>query len=122
MKYKTEVNEKWGNTKEYKEHQEKTKDYSKEKWDSLNSEMDDILFKFSECLKNGLNYDSCEVLELVKMLQNHITVNYYKCSNDILFGLGQMYVSDERFKNNIDKHGEGTALFISKAIEVYCKN
>ena len=50
MKYKTEVKEKWGNTKEYKEHQEKTKDNSKEKWDSLNSEMDDILFKFSEIL------------------------------------------------------------------------
>jgi hypothetical protein len=33
-----------------------------------------------------------------------------------------MYVADERFKNNIDKHGTGTAEFVSKAIEIYCKN
>jgi len=31
-----------------------------------------------------------------------------------------MYVADERFKRNIDRHGDGTALFISKAIEIYC--
>ena len=28
---------------------------------------------------------------------------------------------DERFKNNIDKAGEGTAEFVSEAIKIYCK-
>jgi hypothetical protein len=36
-------------------------------------------------------------------------------------GLGQMYIADERFKNNIDKHASGTAAFICEAIEVYCQ-
>lgn len=31
-----------------------------------------------------------------------------------------MYVFDERFKNNIDKHAEGTAEYVSKAIKIYC--
>jgi hypothetical protein len=31
-----------------------------------------------------------------------------------------MYVCDERFKSNIDKHADGTAEFIKEAIEVYC--
>ncbi|MBR6634885.1 MAG: TipAS antibiotic-recognition domain-containing protein, partial [Clostridia bacterium] len=35
--------------------------------------------------------------------------------------LGQMYVADERFRNNIDNHALGTAEFVSRAIEVYCK-
>ena len=39
---------------------------------------------------------------------------------EILAGLGQMYVADERFKSNIDKHATGTAAFISAAIEAYC--
>jgi hypothetical protein len=30
-----------------------------------------------------------------------------------------MYVADERFCKNIDKHGEGTAEFVSEAIEKY---
>ena len=43
------------------------------------------------------------------------------CEDEILVCLGQMYVADERFKSNIDKHGKGIAEFINKAIEVYCK-
>ena len=57
----------------------------------------------------------------VKMLQDYITANFYHCTEDILAGLGQMYVGDERFKNNIDSHGEGTAEFVAEAIKIYCK-
>ncbi|MBQ4630153.1 MAG: TipAS antibiotic-recognition domain-containing protein, partial [Clostridia bacterium] len=35
--------------------------------------------------------------------------------------LGRMYVCDERFKNNIDKSGEGTAKFVAEAIKFCCK-
>ena len=35
--------------------------------------------------------------------------------------LGSMYVMDERFKNNIDKYGSGTAEFVNEAIKVYCE-
>ena len=57
----------------------------------------------------------------MKMLQDHISENYYLCTNQILAGLGQMYVADERFKSNIDKHADGTAEFICEAIEIYCR-
>lgn len=117
---KAEAKEKWGNTDAYKEYTEKTKDYSKDKWNGLENDLNDILAEFALCMKNGKEPDSAEVQNLVKMLQNHITENYYLCTNEILAGLGQMYVADERFKNNIDKHADGTAEFICKAIEVYC--
>jgi len=32
-----------------------------------------------------------------------------------------MYVFDERFKENIDSNGEGTAEFIRDALRVCCK-
>ena len=117
---KAEAKEKWGNTDAYKEYTEKTKDYSKDKWNGLENDLNDILAEFALCMKNGKEPDSAEVQNLVKMLQNHITENYYLCTNEILAGLGQMYVADERFKNNIDKHADGTAEFIGEAIEVYC--
>ena len=50
-----------------------------------------------------------------------ITQNYYNCTNEILVGLGKMYVADERFKKNIDKYGEGTAEFAAEAISIYVK-
>ncbi|SDT05211.1 transcriptional regulator, MerR family [Paenibacillaceae bacterium GAS479] len=34
-------------------------------------------------------------------------------------GLGQMYVDDERFTRNIDKFGEGLAVFMRDAMSVY---
>ena len=119
--HKAEAKEKWGKTDAYKEHTEKTKHYSKGKWNNLTEEMNDILAEFAACMKSGEESDSAEVQNLVKMLQSHITENYYHCTNEILAGLGQMYVADERFKNNIDKHADGTTEFIREAIEVYCR-
>lgn len=120
-KYKAEAHEKWGETDAYKQHTEKTKDYSKQKWNNLADGMDRIMEEFAVCVRNKETPDSAEAQKLVKTLQNHITENYYNCTNEILAGLGQMYVADERFKNNIDKHAEGTAEFICEAIEAYCR-
>ena len=50
----------------------------------------------------------------------NITENFYTCTDEILSGLGKMYVYDERFTENIDKHAKGTSSFISEAINAYC--
>ncbi len=120
-KYKTEAKEKWGKTVAYKEHEERTKNYSNQKWSELAGGMNDILSEFAICMKNGEEPDSSETQNLVKMLQRHITENYYLCTNEILACLGNMYVTDERFKKNIDKNADGTAEFISEAIAFYCR-
>ena len=73
------------------------------------------------CKASGASADSAEAQALVAKLQAHITENYYTCTDEILAGLGQMYVADERFKKNIDKYGEGTAEFAAEAIAVYCR-
>ena len=62
------------------------------------------------------------VAALVAKLQIHITANYYTCTDEILAGLGQMYVVDERFKKNIDKYGEGTTEFVTEGIRIYVEN
>ncbi len=118
--YETEAKQQWGETEAYKEHAEKTANYTKDKWQDVNDGLNTVLAKFAECKKNGCSADSDEALALVKELQNYITENYYTCTKEILAGLGQMYVADERFKNNIDKHAPGTAEFISEAIKIYC--
>ena len=119
--YKAEAKERWGGTDAYREYTGKTKDYSGNKWQSLGSAMDDILAEFAACMKCGAAPYSDEAQRLVEKLQAHITENYYACTDEILAGLGQMYVADERFQKNIDKHGTGTAAFISDAISIYCR-
>lgn len=119
--YEVEAKERYGKTDAYKEHEQKTASYSNDKWQQVNDGLNAVLAEFAECLKNGQAPDCDEAQSIVKKLQNYITENFYTCTNEILKGLGQMYVADERFKANIDKHLEGTAQFISKAIEIYCK-
>ncbi|WP_271000911.1 MerR family transcriptional regulator [Listeria seeligeri] len=36
-------------------------------------------------------------------------------------GLGEMYVTDERFTKNIDQFGDGLALFLKEAMKVYAE-
>ena len=119
--YETEARERWGDTSASREHEEKTKHYTKEKWAEANDGMMAIFAEFAPCKQSGTETDSNEAQALVAKLQAHITENYYTCTDEILAGLGKMYVADERFKKNIDKYGEGTAEFASEAIEVYCR-
>ena len=120
--YSNEARSRWGNTDAYREHEQKTKNYTKEKWTEANDGLMAIFAEFAACKQNGANADSAEVQALVDKLQAHITANYYTCTNEILSGLGKMYVADERFKKNIDKYGEGTAEFAAEGIRIYVEN
>ena len=120
--YETEVREHWGNTDAYREHEKKTKNYTKEKWAEVNEGLMAIFAEFAECKNKEFATNSPEVQSLVVKLQEYITQNYYACTDEILAGLGKMYVADERFKENIDRAGgPGTAEFAHQAIEIYCK-
>ena len=121
-KYKTEVRERYGCTAAYREHEQKTKNYTKEKWAEANDGLMAIFAEFATCKQSGAGVDSNEAQALVAKLQAHITAKYYTCTNEILAGLGKMYVADERFKKNIDKYGEGTAEFAEEGIRIYVEN
>ena len=117
-KYSEEVKNRWGNTDAYKEYKKKISGYDKNSWNTINEEMVEILKEFAD--NRNENPDSLIVQNLVEKWREHITLNFYNCTKEILSCLGLMYIGDERFKENINKYGEGTAEFMAKAIEVYC--
>ena len=117
--YEKETRARYGNTDAYREHEEKTKNYTKEKWAEANEGLMAIFAEFAACKDSGVNADSVEAQALVVKLQAHITANYYTCTDEILAGLGKMYVADERFKKSIDTYSEGNAEFVSAAIMFY---
>ena len=120
--YSTEARSRWGETDAYCEHEKKAKSYTKQKWADVNDGLMAIFAEFAVYKDSGASADSAEVQALVAKLQSHITANYYTCTDEILAGLGKMYVADERFKKNIDKYGARTAEFAAEAIAVYCEN
>ena len=119
--YETESRSRWGDTDAYREHEQKAKNYTKEKWAEANEGLMAIFAEFAACRDSGAGADSAEAQGLVSKLQAHVTANYYTCTDEILAGLSKMYVADERFKKNIDKSGEGTAELASEAIVIFCQ-
>lgn len=115
-KYKEEARERWGNTKAYTEFSQKTKGNVS---NDMIEGMDERMKEFAECMKSGGDPASEAAQKLVRKLQSYITDNFYTCTDEILAGLGKMYTADPRFTKNIDKHGDGTAEFISEAIGAY---
>ena len=120
--YEIEARSRWGNTDAYREHEQKTKNYTKEKWAEANNGLMAIFAEFNALKNNGFAANSPKVQSLVVKLQEYITQNYYTCTDEILAGLGKMYVSDERFKKNIDKYGDGTAEFAAEGIRIHVEN
>ena len=114
-KYAEEVKQRWGNTAAYKEFEQRHTDYNK-----AAVLLDAVFEEFAELNRSGISPDSEPAKIMVEKLQQCITNNFYTCTDEILAGLSEMYVADERFRKNIDKHGEGTAEYISKCIKNYC--
>ena len=108
--YAAEAKERWGHTDAWKQSQGKQPNMA---------QMEEIFRGFAAL--RDLSPDAPQVQAQVKVWQQFITDNLYTCTNEILAGLGQMYVCDERFTANLDKYGQGTAKLMSDAIAIYCK-
>ena len=117
--YSKRAKEQWGKTPEYKEFEEKSKDWTDEYQQGMIKDFMQIFVEFGE-MKSMDPADEKVQLQ-VKKLQDYITEHFYNCTKEILSCLGKMYSGGGEFTENIDKAGgEGTAEFSAKAIEIYC--
>lgn len=119
-RYAKDAKEKWGKTQAYKEYEAKTSGQSQSHMQETGNKLMDIFREFGAI--RHLSPASNEAQALVSRLQSFITENYYTCTKQILFGLGQMYAAGDEMNENIDKAGgEGTGAFAKAAIEIFCK-
>ncbi|MEE1087257.1 MAG: MerR family transcriptional regulator [Schaedlerella sp.] len=118
--YSKRAKEQWGKTPEYKEFEDKAKNWTDDEEQNV---MNDFMQLFAEFGQLTSLEPADEKVQLqVKKLQDYISEHFYQCSKKILNGLGKMYAGGGDFTENIDKvGGEGTAVFTAKAIEIYCK-
>ena len=118
--YSRQAKELYGNSPEYKEFEEKQKNRTKEE-DNMLADRFMLFFKEAGEIKDQ-DPASPEAQDLVKRIQDYITENLYTCTNKILRGLGKMYSGGGDFTKNIDAYGgEGTAVFVDNAIQIYCE-
>ncbi|MEA4831084.1 HTH-type transcriptional activator mta [bioreactor metagenome] len=119
-KYAQQAKERWGDTEAFREYEKKSVNISENDMKNIYIEFMSIFAEFGKLL------DRCpedkSVQDMVIKLRSYITKHFYNCTTDILAGLGKMYFAGGDMTDNIDKAGGiGTAGFVSKAIEIYCK-
>jgi DNA-binding transcriptional MerR regulator len=115
--YEKEARERWGDAA-VDQSKEKLGAMSGKEQESLGREMNVIYWRLAE-LRHG-QPDSDEAQKAIGEWYRFLNrIGSY--SLDAFEGLGQMYVDDVRFTNNIDKFGEGLALFMRDAMAVYAE-
>ena len=120
IRYADEARERFKDTEAYKESELRTAGYTSDDWNALSSGMDEIMEGFAKLRTGGAAPDGEQARSQTDKLKQFITECLYTCTDEILSGLGQMYVADERFRRNIDRHGEGTAEYIAACINSRC--
>ncbi len=113
--YEEEAKERWGDTEAYAQSAKRTASYTRADWEAISAEADDIYDEFVGLMDAGVAPDDAEAAKVVDAHRAHISRWFYDCPPEIHAGLGAMYVQDQRFTDNIDKHGEGLARYMSDA-------
>lgn len=109
--YADEVRKLYG--KEIAEETEKrTSAYSADDWRTIMAEFDSIYRRIAARMKHGP--DDAEVQAAVGAFRDHICQYHYDCTLDIFRGLGEVYITDERFTDSINQYGEGLAAFCGR--------
>jgi MerR family transcriptional regulator, thiopeptide resistance regulator len=114
--YEEEVRQRWGNTEAYKESTRRTKQYGRAEWEAIGREAGEINTRLRDLMLQGAPSSDPAVQTAVEDHRLHIGRWYYPCSKEMHHGLGEMYVADPRFTENLDKVAPGFARFLRDAI------
>ena len=114
--HEEEAKQRWGGSDEYAQSARRTAGYTKQDWETIQAEAAGIYAGFHALQQQGIIPESPKAAAMVETHRQHISRWFYECSPEIHAGLGQMYVADQRFADNIDKSGEGLSAYMSAAI------
>jgi DNA-binding transcriptional MerR regulator len=115
-RYEDEARERWGESEAYRESARRTARYEEQDWKRLKEEAKAILEKLAAKMREGAAAEDGAVVELAEQHRLHIDRWFYPCSRKMHEGLAGLYVGDDRFKANLELHGEGLAQFLADAI------
>jgi DNA-binding transcriptional MerR regulator len=111
-----EAEARWGETDAYKESHRRTSQYTKDDWKRINGEAAAISERFAAAMRGGAPPESEDVMDIAEQHRQHIHRYFYACPHEFHRNLGEMYVADPRFTENIDKTAEGLSVYMRDAI------
>ncbi|MFI2411364.1 MerR family transcriptional regulator [Streptomyces sp. NPDC018947] len=109
--YQEEVEQRWGDTDAYRQSQQRAASYTKEDWQRIQREAEEINQRFIALLDEGAPADSEAAMDAAEEHRRWMSRNHYDCGYEMHTCIGEMYVSDERFTRNIDAARPGLAAY-----------
>lgn len=114
--YEQEVQQRWGETEQYRESANRASKYSHADFAAAKIDQEAVTERFATAFGNGVDYSSPEVQEIVVAHRAAISKWFYDCSIEMQRNLALMYISDERFKKYYDGRGRGLAQYVHDSI------
>jgi MerR family transcriptional regulator, thiopeptide resistance regulator len=113
--YAEEAEQRWGGTEAYRQSQRRVAAYTKEDWQRIKAEEEEVRANLAAAFAAGLAPESDEAMAAAEAHRQHISRWFYECSYDIHRGLTDMYVNDDRFRAHYDALAPGLAQFIRES-------
>jgi DNA-binding transcriptional MerR regulator len=113
--YAEEAEQRWGGTEAYRQSQRRVAAYTKEDWQRIKAEEEEVRANLAAAFAAGLAPESVEAMAAAEAHRQHISRWFYECSYDIHRGLTDMYVNDDRFRAHYDALAPGLARFIRES-------
>lgn len=115
--YAEEAERRWGGTEAYAESQRRAARYTKDDWRRVQDEVADWATRYGRLMAAGEPPEGEAAMDMAEEHRQHISRWFYDCAYETHRCLGEMYVSDERFKAFYDAMGPGLAEHLRGAIE-----
>lgn len=116
VEYEREATQQW-DADLVKQSNRRWRSYSDRRKKDIVAEGDAIYRELAERMRKPVT--DAGVQALVARWHRHLEY-FYQPSVTMLRGLGEVYVSDQRFTDNIDRFGTGLSVFLNEAIQYYC--
>ncbi|GAB2736950.1 MerR family transcriptional regulator [Streptomyces bullii] len=114
--YEDEVRDRWGDTDAYRQSRQRAASYTKEDWQRIQREADELTRRFVALMEAGESADSDAAMDAAEEHRRWLSRNHFDCGYDMHTCIGEMYVADERFTHNIDQAKPGLAAYQRQAI------
>ncbi|MFD9536660.1 MerR family transcriptional regulator [Streptomyces sp. NPDC060010] len=115
-RYEQEARERWGDTETYAESRRRAAGYTKDDWKLMQDQVADWGVRYSALMDAGEPADGERAMDMAEEHRQHIGTWFYDCGYELHTCLGDMYVSDERFKEFYDSMRAGLAEHLRDAI------
>ena len=116
LEYVDEVKAKWGKTSMYRQITTKPKTRGQDETASWVAQEESFIARLAATKEGGAASDSPDATALAEEARLAITNQFYECSHDMHNALGELYVTDDRFKEHYNARAVGLAEWYRDAI------